>query len=50
MNVTKIIAVDDPTYAAEERKSNNLLYIHFFIPQFKDMTFVISSLSFPGIL
>ena len=54
MNVTKIIVVEDATYAVGERKPNDLLYIHSFIPQFKDMTyihiFIIPSLSFPGIL
>lgn len=40
MNVTKIIVVEDATYAVGERKPNDLLYIHSFIPQFKDMTFI----------
>ena len=34
MNVKKTIAVGDATYAVGERKPNNLLYIHSFIPQF----------------
>lgn len=42
MNVTKIIAVEDASYAVGQRKPNDLLYIHSFIMRFKDMTFIYS--------
>ena len=51
MNVKKILAVTNATYAVAKRKPEkirlagnceDLLYIHFFIPQFKYMSFIYS--------